>query len=792
MENNSETTPRSKGRRKPSSEKSPQSKGTDEADLRPDLDIILSLKDPVYKSIMEKFFRRLGDKKNLPNDAEKEAAREAFQVLKDRNKGRTRFFKPEARHKSNSYIEVDEATALLKITADIYRRMESSKRWMNEDSEDDSQRKSPSTLPQAPPEPSTKGTRTVGKRKLPVRVASTAAKSPPSKKKKPSKAPQSLPFITDTNIVDIIVEEEARAQRKSDSSRSHSPNDQNWTLDEVIEFFRGVYCHGWNNTEKVSKMVKTRGSQQVKSYASKLAMRVPELKKFFSAKGQKSKEKPKEKQVAKVKRRAGSAKGSSSVPKQQLNISQRDPAVIAASVMGTMRQSSSTLSKPKVMICLGDHVIDTESEPSLIQPAAFYRKRPADTLPDYFDPSIRPSVPTNNQQIYIPGNKVYARWLDKDDPGSYGTWYPGFVYSSKIAPIQDEYPHFNNNSVPHLLYHVKFDDGAESMDLDTQDIMMQDQYEVWLKDLEKYYALHVDQELTWKRLPNKTRVYAKWNDPTDPELHGSWMLGQIHSSTTWEDDDNQWRHSYHILFDNGDQDEDLQDGDVLEEDAYWALIGEKMERGRNKSRLSGFDLITEASKISSPIKTGANRPNATVDGGSRKQNSYSDGSDAPDDDGGDGDNDDDMLVEELRCNETLELRPPSPTHVARLSSTPSPDVHYGIYMKSKPLDLPQDQSKPEPAAKPSPVTEDMDVESAQQESQKPTDIDQASTNISQPVPDSIDGAMDSNMSANADNLNSTATAAAQKLASSNQPAASITPADSTGKTVTLSNVDTSK
>lgn len=130
------------------------------------------------------------------------------------------------------------------ITADIYRRMESSKRWMNEDSEDDSQRKSPSTLPQAPPEPSTKGTRTVGKRKLPVRVASTAAKSPPSKKKKPSKAPQSLPFITDTNIVDIIVEEEARAQRKSDSSRSHSPNDQNWTLDEVIEFFRGVYCHG--------------------------------------------------------------------------------------------------------------------------------------------------------------------------------------------------------------------------------------------------------------------------------------------------------------------------------------------------------------------------------------------------------------------------------------------------------------------------------------------------------------------------------------------------------------------
>lgn len=225
----------------------------------------------------------MGDKKNLPNDAEKEAAREALQVFKDKNKGHTRFFKPEARHKSNSYIEVDEATALLseysylrmilichsvcnkstnlmlnafkispEITADIHRRMESSKRWMNEDSDEDSKRKSPSTLPQAPPESSTKGTRTVGKRKMPVRAASTAAKSPPSKKKKPSKkAPQSLPFITDTNIADIIVKEEVRAQQTADKSRSYSPNDQNWTLDEVIEFFRGVYCHGAFNSPKL-------------------------------------------------------------------------------------------------------------------------------------------------------------------------------------------------------------------------------------------------------------------------------------------------------------------------------------------------------------------------------------------------------------------------------------------------------------------------------------------------------------------------------------------------------------
>ena len=98
---------------------------------------------------------------------------------------------------------------------------------------------------------------------------------------------------------------------------------------------------------------------------------------------------------------------------------------------------------------------------------------------------------------------MYARWLNEHDPGRYWTvstitdeemlgistrnhlfvflcfltantdllllisfpqWYPGFVNASKIAPVQDEN---NYTRVPTLLYHEKFEDGTESLDLDT-------------------------------------------------------------------------------------------------------------------------------------------------------------------------------------------------------------------------------------------------------------------------------------------------------------------------------------
>ena len=500
-------------------------------------------------------------------------------------------------------------------------------------------------------------------------------------------------------------------------------------------------------------MVRARSSQQVESYASKLEMSYPELKKFFakddrpanvsqqpsqpkksiekqggkvrSSRDDQQVKRSKEKQGGKTKR-PGAVRASGGRAKLPARgASRRDTSMtVAHNTAGTMRHAAPNRpTKPKVVICLGDHIIDTETEPSLIQ-LANNRKRPVDTLPDYFDPSVRPSVPTNSQQIYIPGNKVYARWLNRDDPGSYGTWYPGFIYSSKINPVQDEY---NSWGMPNLLYHVKFDDGAESYDLDTEDIIMKGQYQAWLQDLEQYYSIPVTEEMTWKRLAKNTRVYAKWMDPTDPELHSSWMAGSVHSSKAWEGDDNQWRHSYHVFFDNGDQDEDLPDDAIIEEELYRHLLREKMERGRKRSRLSGFDLITEASKISSPIKTSHQRYNGAIVAGSTKKKLYSHDSPGA---SNVNDDDDDMLVEELRCNEQLEARPPSPTHVARISSTPSPDVHYGIYMKSKPWDLktkaetakPEDQGNSE---------EQSSLDDA--ESNKPIG-DATGNNTSQPTP----------------------------------------------------------
>mmetsp|Transcript_18739 Transcript_18739/g.33603 ORF Transcript_18739/g.33603 Transcript_18739/m.33603 type:complete len:895 (+) Transcript_18739:430-3114(+) len=733
MEIDPEITPRQRSRRKSSD--SPltfQSKGT-KTKLRPDVDVILSLKDLVYKTVMMGYFQRLGGKKNNDgNDAEKEVAREVLHLFKNRKRGeRTRFFKPESRYSSKSYHEVDEGLALEKITADIYRRMESAKRWMKPENTVDDDGSTQNSHPPQDPGTSQQNNgiptfdHETGKMLtasddmgdgsvrpppyVPIQQTTSASTKPNTpksvkknkKRKLIKKVPQSLPFLSNTIVAEVIYEEELRAKKAADGSRAQPPDDHVLQLEEVVNFFRGLYVHGWGEWNKVSKMVKTQSNENLKTYAMELEKNSPEVKKFFSSK---QVHKMQGKHGVNVKRYGGrGAKPSGSNVKRTV-IPRDDPAIIAASVMGAMRYSAvpKKPTKPKVVICLGDHFIDTEAEPSLVQLSS-NQKRPADTLPDYFDPSVRPSVPTNSQQIYIPGNKVYARWLNKDDPGSYGTWYPGLVNASKIAPIQDGY---NLTGIPSLLYHVKFDDGAESLDLDTEDIMMQDQYQVWLKDLEQYYSLPVTKEMTWKRLTKNTRVFAKWTDPTDPELHGSWMAGKVCSSRTWEDDENQWRYGYHICFDNGDQDEDLLGEDVVEEETYYTLIREKMERGRKKSRLSGFDLIAEASKISSPIPvkepalravcgTVTNVTSAIADDLVKKK-LYSKHSDS---------SDDVSLLAELRCDEVLESRPPSPTHVARLSSTPSPDVHYGIYMKAKPWQVdyslvrnashvPQGQSKP--------------------------------------------------------------------------------------------------
>ena len=83
--------------------------------LRPDVDVVLSLKNSVYKSVMFDCFVRLGGKKNdQNNDAEKESARDALWVLRGRSKvgdRPARFFKPESRYASRSFVEVDESLA---------------------------------------------------------------------------------------------------------------------------------------------------------------------------------------------------------------------------------------------------------------------------------------------------------------------------------------------------------------------------------------------------------------------------------------------------------------------------------------------------------------------------------------------------------------------------------------------------------------------------------------------------------------------------------------------------------
>ncbi len=227
---------------------------------------------------------------------------------------------------------------------------------------------------------------------------------------------------------------------------------------------------------------------------------------------------------------------------------------------------------------------------------------------------------------------------------------------------------------------MKFDDGAESINLDTEDIMMRDQYQAWLKDLEQYYSLPVPDEISSTRLVKNTRVYAKWIDPTDPELNGCWMPGKVRSSKTWEGDDNQWRHSYHIIFDNGDQDEHLADDEVLPKESYTTLLREKMERGRNKPRLSGFDLIAEASKLSSPIKPVKTIPNRHHDDQSAVRpatmESHVEGSDA---------SEEGSLVDEIRCDGVLEGNPIPSTPSLDVHS-PSPDVHYGVYTESEAVD----------------------------------------------------------------------------------------------------------
>ena len=99
---------------------------------RPNIDIILSLKDPFYRSVMTKFYQSLGTRITKgPKVREKKMANEALLLFKSRKTTTlggalvdtaaaetakmipVRFFKPVSRYEVNgTFVEVDEKAAL--------------------------------------------------------------------------------------------------------------------------------------------------------------------------------------------------------------------------------------------------------------------------------------------------------------------------------------------------------------------------------------------------------------------------------------------------------------------------------------------------------------------------------------------------------------------------------------------------------------------------------------------------------------------------------------------------------
>ena len=307
--------------------------------------------------------------------------------------------------------------------------------------------------------------------------------SPPKKKRRKNAGVQSLPFLRNfSNISKILLEQENRAynrkynqhagETKVVSSKQKAPQEVNvqvWQPAEVINFFRGVYLHGWGEWRRVCRMIQTRNNQQAKTHAQKLEKRFPELRTFFSVEkvkkmherygkvcryedGTESVTQPQETN-ARQKNNNGVAK---SLTKRKEKITAPDEnAIMAASVMKSLRQSGSRPSPPrrivgkslsqnvpKVTFCLGKYAIDTD--------ASLSTKRTADSA----NPPAAPF--TSSINIFIPGSRVYARWLDKEDPDSYGTWYPGYLTASKSDPGGEN----GSSDIPRLLYHITFDDGT--------------------------------------------------------------------------------------------------------------------------------------------------------------------------------------------------------------------------------------------------------------------------------------------------------------------------------------------
>ncbi|KAL7501644.1 hypothetical protein ACHAWT_009456 [Skeletonema menzelii] len=643
-------------------------------------DVIISLRDAKYRDALVSYFHRLGTEQD--RDKNQEAADEVFEMFK---KEGGRFFKPNGRGKDADCDQVEDSFASQNIYLDIRRRTDSTWWWEEEVDVTPSTKKSSSVKME------------VTKKAKPTRHVLVSLSDPNYRavlevqfKKLGVKTGPDRREIAAAEEVFNRFKREGTAFCRLENFRDASSDPIEMDDDEA---FKKIRTDIQRRMESAKRWLK--GGVNSKSYADtnksspKKAAHVHKSAKKSRPENSKKRELPIEmhrSSPSKKRVKTGASLSRSEISRHSEGFRKSDRVATESSRRGSKRLASSmntdaanasrvrsaslnrshrvSVNAAKVTICFGDHVINTDADPSLVQPS---QSHILESLPGRFDPNVRPSVPAYNKQIYIPGNEVYARWLNENDPSSYGTWYPGYVYSSKLAPTN-----VPGGDMPKLLYHVKFHDGAEGMDLHTGDMMMREQYEAWLHDLEEYFALPQLGDAFKTRIPKGSRVYAQWIDPSDPEAHGSWLQGTVRDVID--------SRRYHVRFDNGDEDDDMSADHVLLDGVYVQLLGEKMKNGSGQvvNRQSAVASSVNGSSGHLQQRLGDSSSRATAPSNSTRVQKpttlkftceiATEDLDLSSNDG---------ILEELRCDEVLA----TVKHIARSKTQ---GIHYGIYVTAKP------------------------------------------------------------------------------------------------------------
>jgi len=635
-------------------------------------DVVISLRDAKYREVLVSYFHRLGTEQD--RDKNQEAADEAFEAFK---KEGGRFFKPNGRGKDADCDQVEDHDAMKNIHLDIKRRTDST--WWLDEKEDASPPKKKSSS--AATKAKKKGKKWVivslsdpdyrailevefkklGEKTGPDRREVVAAEEVFNRFKKEGAAFCKLENFRNVDSDPIEMDDDEAFKKIRTDMQRRMESAKRW-LDG------GVNSKSYAEANKVSpqKAQPVHKSSKKSRPENSKKRELPVQMHRSSPSKKKMKHNASHSRSEASRHSEGARKPQRVATESSRRGSKRLASLMDANTANTSRSRSAprdrsqqiSQSFPNVAICFGDHVIDAESAS---------QNQILESLPDRFDPKVRPTVPAYNKQIYIPGNEVYARWLNENDSSSYGTWYPGQVYSSKLAPTN-----VPGDDMPKLLYHVKFHDGAEGMDLHTKDIMMREQYEAWLRDLEVYYALPELGNAFTTRIPRGARVYAQWNDPTDPEAHGSWLQGTVRDATD--------SRRYHVRFDNGDEDDDMSANHVLLDGVYVQLLAEKMKNGSGLivNRELGFGsrgnctsgylqqrLADSSSRATAPSTTQRVQKPATL---KFTCEIATEDLDLSSNDG---------LLEELRCDEVLATVKP-------IARSKTQGIHYGIYIKARP------------------------------------------------------------------------------------------------------------